>query len=250
MLFIKQHKQKEFGIFMKVTIINGQNHRGSTYQIGRILALSLTQEENITEFFLPRDLPKFCGGCNQCFLKSETLCLHYAYTQPITEALDAADVMIFTTPVYVYHCTGSMKAFLDHYAFRWMLHRPNGEMFHKQAVCISTAAGAGMKSACKDIKDSMFFWGVGKTHTYGVAVKATCFEDITPELKNKIHNNMESLAKKIKLRKDNVTPSLKTKGFFQVARILNKKDGWNPVDVAYWKNMGWNEKVRPWHRNH
>ena len=225
---------------MKVTIINGQNHKGSTYNIGKILALYLTEEMNITEFFLPRDLPKFCSGCNQCFLESETLCPHYELLKPITAALDYADVIIFTTPVYVYHCTGSMKAFLDHYAFRWMLHRPNGAMFHKQAVCISTAAGAGMKSACKDIKDSMFFWGVGKTYTYGVAVKVTSYDDIKPTLKDAINVSMEALAKKIILRKDNVKPDLKTKGFFQVARMLNKKDGWNPADVAYWKSMGWN----------
>ena len=114
---------------MKVTMINGQNHKGSTYQIGKMLALYLTEEENIKEFFLPKDLPEFCYGCNKCFLESEHLCPHYGFTQPITQALDDADVMIFTTPVYVYHCTGSMKAFLDHYAFRWMLHRPNGGMF-------------------------------------------------------------------------------------------------------------------------
>ena len=233
---------------MNVTIINGQNHKGSTYNIGKILALYLTEDYNITEFFLPKDLPKFCSGCNKCFMESETLCPHYTFTQPITKALDAADVIIFTTPVYVYHCTGSMKAFLDHYAYRWMLHRPNGDMFNKQAVCISTAAGAGMKSACKDIKDSMFFWGVGKTHTYGVAVRATCFDDITPQLKNNIDKDTVKLAKKIKLRQGSVSPKLKTKGFFRVARMLNKKNGWNPVDVSYWQSMGWHEKTRPWHK--
>ena len=53
-----------------------------------------------------------------------------------------------------------MKAFLDHYGYRWMLHRPEESMFHKQAVCISTAAGAGMKSTNKDMADSFFYWGV------------------------------------------------------------------------------------------
>lgn len=76
--------------------------------------------------------------------------------------MDEADVLIFTTPVYVYHCTGSMKAFLDHYGYRWMVHRPEQKMFTKQAVVISTAAGSGTKSANKDIADSMFFWGVQK----------------------------------------------------------------------------------------
>lgn len=54
-----------------------------------------------------------------------------------------------------------MKAFLDHYGYRWMVHRPEESMFRKQGVCISTAAGAGLKSTNKDMADSLFFWGVG-----------------------------------------------------------------------------------------
>ena len=88
----------------------------------------------VKEFFLPRDFGEFCIGCTQCFRKSETLCPHYEKINPLTEALDEADVLIFESPVYVYHVTGSMKAFLDHYGYRWMLHRPEESMFHKQAT--------------------------------------------------------------------------------------------------------------------
>ena len=49
---------------------------------------------------------------------------------------------------------------VDHYGYRWMLHRPNPDMFSKQGVCISTAAGAGTKWTNKDMADSMFFWGM------------------------------------------------------------------------------------------
>ena len=107
---------------MKVTIIHGQSHKGSTYHISKILADKIGGE--VKEFFLPRDFGEFCIGCTQCFRKSETLCPHYEKINPLTEALDEADVLIFESPVYVYHVTGSMKAFLDHYGYRWMLHRP------------------------------------------------------------------------------------------------------------------------------
>ena len=146
---------------MKIAVINGQNHKGSTYHIGKQVADKLGGE--VTEFFLPRDFGDFCVGCTQCFLKSETLCPHYERLKKITETMDEADVLIFTTHVYVYHCTGSMKAFLDHYGYRWMVHRPAQNMFTKQAVVISTAAGSGTKSANQDIADSMFCWGVPKT---------------------------------------------------------------------------------------
>lgn len=65
-----------------------------------------------------------------------------------------------------------MKAFLDHYGWRWMVHRPEERMFSKQAVCISTAAGGGMKSTVKDMADSTFFWGCAKTYKPGIKTKA------------------------------------------------------------------------------
>ena len=97
---------------MKIAMINGQNHKGSTYHIGKMLADKLGGE--VTEFFLPKDFGHFCIGCNQCIVKDEKLCLYYKELKPLTDAIDSADVIILTSPVYVYHCTGSMKAWLDH----------------------------------------------------------------------------------------------------------------------------------------
>ena len=78
----------------------------------------------ITEYFLPRDFGQFCTGCTKCFMDNETLCPHYKALQPITEALDTSDIIILASPVYVYHATGAMKSFLDHYGYRWMVHSP------------------------------------------------------------------------------------------------------------------------------
>ena len=129
---------------MKTVIIHGQSHNGSTYHIARMLTDKIGGE--ITEFFLPRDFGEFCCGCTRCFTESEKKCPHYKKLAPITQAIDEADVIILASPVYVYHATGAMKAFLDHYGWRWMVHRPEEKMFKKQGVCISTAAGGGMKS--------------------------------------------------------------------------------------------------------
>ena len=66
---------------MKITIIHGQNHKGSTYHIGKIFLTKymetagpgITGEgENggtaeVNEFFLPRDLPHFCLGSHVVF---------------------------------------------------------------------------------------------------------------------------------------------------------------------------------------
>ncbi|MFQ9516609.1 MAG: flavodoxin family protein [Eubacterium sp.] len=228
---------------MNIVMINGQNHKGSTYNIGKMLADKL--DGKITEFFLPKDFDQFCIGCTTCFGKDETMCPHYDKLKSITEALDKADVLIFTSPVYVYHCTGSMKAFLDHYGYRWMVHRPEESMFAKQAVCIATAAGAGMKSAIKDMADSMFFWGIAKVYKYGVAVREVSYENVSDKIKRKIDRKTTVLAQKIQKCNGKVKPGIKTKGFFFIMRIA-QKSGWNKIDSEYWKSKGWVGNKRPW----
>ena len=71
-----------------------------------------------------------------------------------------------TSPAYVFHVTGAMKALLDHFAYRWMPHRPAPEMFGKRAVIITQCLGSGAKSAAKDIKHSLSWWGISKIEIF------------------------------------------------------------------------------------
>ena len=228
---------------MKTVIIHGQNHKGSTYHIARQVADKIGGD--ITEFFLPKDFGEFCSGCTTCFMKDEKKCPHFEKLSPITEAIDDADIIILASPVYVYHATGAMKAFLDHYGYRWMVHRPEERMFKKQGVCISTAAGAGMKSTNKDMADSLFFWGVAKIYKFGIGVAAVEWKSVPEKKKNKIKKATDSIAEKIIKSNGKVKPGLKTKGFFFLMRMIQKK-GWNEKDINYWKEKGWDKKSRPW----
>ncbi|WP_303835239.1 NAD(P)H-dependent oxidoreductase [Ruminococcus flavefaciens] len=230
---------------MKVLMISGTNHKGSTYNIGRIVAEKITSAENISEVFLPRDFDEFCLGCTTCFSKSADKCPHYEKLKPITELIDAADVIILTSPVYVYHCTGQMKALLDHYGWRWMAHRPDERMFKKQAVVVATAAGAGMKSTMKDMADSCFFWGIPQTYKLGAAVAATDWQSVKQKKKDSINAKADSIAKKILKREKNVPVSIKTKAFFKIMSLL-QRNGWNKADMDYWKEKGWTGSKRPW----
>lgn len=230
---------------MKVAIISGTNHKGSTYSIGRMVADKLTGADSISEFFLPRDFDEFCLGCTTCFGKGESKCPHYEKLRPITEKIDAADVVILTSPVYVYHATGQMKALLDHYGWRWMVHRPEEKMFGKQAVVVATAAGAGMKSTMKDMADSCFFWGIPKTYKLGKAVRQINWNDVSPKIKQALEKETDAVAGKIKRRNGKVRPGLKTKAFFSIMRMI-QRSGWNKADMDYWNEKGWLGKKRPW----
>lgn len=229
---------------MKTVIINGQNHKGSTYHIGKLLADKIGGE--VTEFFLPRDFSDYCIGCTQCFSVAADKCPHFEKQQPILKAMDEADLIILTSPVYVYHVTAPMKNFLDHQGHRWMVHRPRPEMFHKQAVCISTAAGAGMKSTNKDMQDSLFFWGVPKVYKIGIAVRSVNWDTVSPKIRQKIDQAVDKTAAKILKNNGKVKPGIKTKGFFSVMRMLQSKGGLSKPDAEYWKAMGWTGNKRPW----
>ena len=228
---------------MKIVIIHGQSHKGSTYHIARSLAEKTGGD--ITEFFLPRDFGEFCVGCTSCIMKSETLCPHHKKLESLTEAIDKADILIFASPVYVYHVTGAMKALLDHYGYRWIVHRPEGSMFTKQAVCISTAAGSGTKSTNKDIADSLFYWGVGKIYKYGMTVSAMNWDGVSEKKKAAIEKATDSLAAKLVKKHGRIKPGIKTRCFFFIFHLIQRK-GWNEVDAKYWQEKGWTGKKRPW----
>jgi hypothetical protein len=66
---------------MKITVVYGQNHKGSTYRIARMLAEKL--DGDISEIFLPRDFGEFCVGCAKCILHDAKDCPHAESLQPL-----------------------------------------------------------------------------------------------------------------------------------------------------------------------
>ncbi|MBO5459382.1 MAG: flavodoxin family protein, partial [Lachnospira sp.] len=107
---------------MKITVINGQNHKGSTYHIGKLLIDNICCEKEVTEFFLPRDLNHFCAGCYNC-IEDETKCPYYKEKNIIMQAVEQSDLLIFTTPVYCMALSAPLKAFIDLTFTYWLSHK-------------------------------------------------------------------------------------------------------------------------------
>lgn len=232
---------------MKILMINGTPRHGSSYHVGKLVIEKIAKDgDQILELFLPKDMPEFCRGCAACIIEGEKRCPDYLmYMKRVTRMIDEADLLVFTSPVHVLHVTGALKALLDHYGYRFMVHRPEESMFAKQAVCITTGAGGGMKSTLKDMKGSLLFWGTGRIYSYGAAVAATSWEGVDSSIKAKIRQDVDKLASKIIKDPNQVVPSLKTKILFYIMRHMHQK-GLNPVDQAYWKEKGWLDRERPW----
>ena len=231
---------------MKITVIYGtrRKERSSTYNIAQQFIAELACGDIVTEFHLPKDMPEFCTGCFNCF-SDNTKCPHYTYIHPIADAMLNADLIIFTAPVYVYHVPGQVKALLDHFAYQWMAHKPNAGMFHKQALVISTAAGAGMSHTVKDVRHSLDWWGVGRTYTFKKAVRAADWANVTDEKKTAYAQEIKTTSRKI-LAQRGAGACLKVKMIFYLMRYMQKKYQFTESDVAYWKENGWFAGKKPW----
>lgn len=230
---------------MKIVLIHGQNHKGSTYQIGRMLVEHMEDNNELTEFFLPRDLNHFCSGCYQCIV-DDTKCPYYNEKRIIMEAVEKAELLIFTTPTYCLRASAPMKSLIDLTFTYWMTHRPRECMFRKKAVVISTAAGIGTKTAIKDITSALFYWGIPWIRSYGVTVQAMNWNGVALKKKEKIVKDIEKLARKVN-RAGSPKIGLKTKFIFNMMRMMQKK-GWSSgtEEKQYWIERGWLDKKRPW----
>lgn len=229
---------------MKSVLLHGQNHKGSTYHIGRMIADGIPGENEIREFFFPKDLNHFCLGCYRC-IEDVTACPYYGEKKIILDAMDEADLLIVTTPTYCLHVSAPLKAFIDLTFDMWMSHRPMKSMFSKKAVVVSTAAGSGTKSAIRDVKDALFYMGVPKIIKYGISVQAMNWDQVSEKKKAKIEKDVLAIARKVNDKKPSV--GIRTRFMFMLMGTLQKK-GWNssPVETAYWKDNGWLDGKKPW----
>lgn len=232
---------------MNIAIIYGSSRHGSTWNIVQKFVSQLACGGEVREFYMPSALPEMCKGCGVCVTQGARYCPHRQFVAPIVRALDQADLIILSSATSVYHVTGSMKNFLDHMAYRWMLHRPSPTMFTKSALVITTAAGGGMKSTIQDMSDSLSYWGVGKIWTYGKAVHSIGWESVSPRVKKSIDSEVTRLSAKIGSGGCAVVPSAAVRKRFHMIRVM-RKVMLMPIDREYWGVRGWLGKNRPWDR--
>ena len=236
---------------MKITVINGTEKHGVTYKLKETFLKRFKDKAEITEYYLPKDCPSFCVGCTSCFMKGEDTCKDYTYVNTIEKSLLEADLIVMTSPAYVMHATGAMKALLDHFGYRWMPHRPAPEMFSKRAVIITQCLGAGAKSTAKDIKHSLSWWGISEIGVFSGALMGDILWDKLSEKKRKkLTGKVDKLARKfskINYKKPAHT-KLIMKIKFNLCRIIQKKVKKNGggLDCEYWQEHGWLDKSRPW----
>lgn len=228
---------------MNIVVINGTSVKGCTYHIKEAFLSTFHNENEITEFYLPKDLPVFCTGCKTCFFKSENLCPHAEYTMPIWNAILKSDLIVFAMPVYVLRAPAQVKSLLDHFACHWIVHRPEKDMFSKRAVILTNSIGAPNRSAQKDVATSLSWMGVSDIKTLGFGLmEGVIWDEISENRRLKIEQNTINFARKIQKTKI-VHKSIKVRFYFMLCKMMHKQvlksKEVHSADNQHWIDNGW-----------
>ena len=224
---------------MKIVVLHGQSHKGSTWHVTRLLLDELSEETDAIAEFQTNDI-KPCLGCFSCIVKDEALCPHRAIVGEIIENIEQADVIISESPNYCMGMSGQLKMFFDHMGYRWMSHRPHPSMRRKIGIAISTTAGMGAGKVTKDMARQMFWWGVAKTYRLPFTVAAMGWAEVKEERKVRLKKRAKKLALKTIKRLRKVKPGIRSRFIFGMMRTMQKgKVSWNQVDRKHWEDNGW-----------
>lgn len=235
---------------MNITVIHGQSHRGVTYHMTYAVLNHIPGQKNIQEFFLPTDGPTCCVGCNQCFLQGEEHCPQAAKAQPIMAAMEAADLIVLTSPNYCMEMSGAMKTLLDHFAYRWVTHRPHGAMFTKVGLTVSSSAGAPASHTTKSLAKQLRWMGVAKQYQFPLICHAMGVQYLDEKTQAKVERTAQRLAKKLERRLAHPKPSLTGKVLFALFQKMQSGQAaaWNPTDRQWWMEQGWLDGKKPWQK--
>lgn len=228
---------------MKIVVINGTEIKGCTYHIKESFLEPLRDENEIIEFYLPKDLPHFCCGCKNCFLKSENLCPHAKYVMPIWQAMLDSDLLVFASPVYALRTTAQMKSLLDHLCVHWMVHRPDDRMFEKKAVILTNAIGVFNSGAQKDIETSLMWLGVSDIKKLGIGLlEGVIWNELSDKRRNIIISKSKKLAERYK-HDYKTYKGIKVSILFTILKKMHqafsKKEEILSADNQYWVDKGW-----------
>ena len=102
-----------------------------------------------------------------------------------------------------------------------------------------------MKSTVKDVRDSMDYWGVARTHV--ISQKVWNYDDTTlpDSFQREAEAKVKKIAENVRKKAAYLTPCLKVICLFYLFRFLHKNRKMTPVDDEYWWEKGYVEG-KPW----
>jgi len=101
---------------MKALVIYGspRHKKAASYRVGHRFAEGLERAGvEVDEIILSQQTIKHCIGCYTCWTKTPGKCIHKDDMAENLQKLMKANLIVYSTPLYIYNVTGILKDFMD-----------------------------------------------------------------------------------------------------------------------------------------
>jgi multimeric flavodoxin WrbA len=178
-----------------------------------------------------------CRGCRTCFDRGEEKCPLKDDVPAIKAKLDAADGVIFASPVYIDDVNGIAKTLLDRLSY--LCHRPG--FGGKCAFPLATVGNSPTSHTLRTLNGALLTWGFHLVGQAGFKMGALMppaevtsrFEPETARIAAKLFRAVD--------QQQALRPSFVSLFTFKVQQSAWQREPPDSLDYAYWKNQGWLE---------
>jgi len=101
---------------LKALVVYGspRHKKAASYRIGHRFAEGLERGGvEVDEIILSKQKINHCIGCYTCWTKTPGVCIHKDDMAENLDKLQKANLIVYSTPLYIYNVTGIMKDFMD-----------------------------------------------------------------------------------------------------------------------------------------
>ena len=228
---------------MRIAAIMGSPHRGASYALTQRIEAELAARGGVEFGYIHlKDLHlEPCRGCFACFLKGKDSCPLEDDKRVIEERIEAADGVLFVSPVYSMHVSSLMKLFIDRFSYTF--HRPR--YFDKYALAVATTGAMGLKETLAYLRGVAICWGFRFVDRIGLAAPPRPLPLVKPQ-KDRTAEVAERFYRAIRERRPRRLGFVDHLMFHSMRALYQHLGGLDPVpyDFTYWKERGMFEPGR------
>ncbi len=227
---------------MKIlSIVSSYRKNGNTAQVVSLIHEQLDQIaaqhgepiELETLFIGHMDLQP-CRGCRHCFNHGEQHCPIKDDLPAIRAKMQAADGIIFASPVYISDVNGIMKTLLDRLAY--VCHRP--AFADKCVTFVATTGSSSTRHALRTL-GGMITWGVTIVGQKGFMMGARMKPSEVRERFTAQANQVARKLFKAVYEQKVANPSILSLMIFRLLQRNYQQVDPKTVDYRYWQSKGW-----------
>lgn len=176
-----------------------------------------------------------CRGCRTCFDRGEDKCPLKDDIPAIKAQMDAADGVIFATPVYVDDVNGVIKTLLDRLAY--LCHRP--AMGGKCAFPLATVGGSPTSHTLRTLNGALLTWGFHLVGQAGFKMGALLPQaEVASRFQKETAHIAEKLFRAV-AEQQAQSPSFVSLLAFKVQQLAWQRESPDSYDYDYWQKRGW-----------